>query len=80
MAAVDDLDEVLPEFHLGQGELVKGNSEPCKRLFSHREDVTLINPLSPPARGWEQLAEIIDRAASPAEMASSLAPRSYRNM
>jgi ketosteroid isomerase-like protein len=65
MATVDDLDEVLEEFHLGQGELVKGNPEPCKRLFSQREDVTLNNPLSPPARGWEQVAETIDRAASP---------------
>jgi hypothetical protein len=50
MAAVDDLDEVLERFHLGQGEIAKGNPEPCKRLFSHREDVTLNNPLSPPAR------------------------------
>jgi ketosteroid isomerase-like protein len=65
MAAVDDLDEVLDRFHVGQGELVKGDPEPCKRLFSHREDVTLNNPLSPPARGWEQVAETIDRAASP---------------
>jgi ketosteroid isomerase-like protein len=65
VAAADDLDEVLEKFHLGQGELAKGNPEPCKRLFSHREDVTLNNPLSPPARGWEQVADTIDRAASP---------------
>ncbi len=65
MAAVDDLDEVLERFHLAQGEFAKGNPEPCKRFFSHREDVTLNNPLSPPARGWEQVAETTDRAASP---------------
>jgi hypothetical protein len=53
MAAVDDLDEVLEQFHLAQGEFAKGNPEPCKRFFSHREDVTLNNPLSPPAREWE---------------------------
>ena len=34
-------------------------------LFSHREDVTLANPLSPPAHGWEQVAATIERAASP---------------
>ena len=64
MAAVNDLNEVLERFHLGQGELVKGNPEPCKKLFSHRDDVTLNNPLSPTARGWHQVADTIDRAAS----------------
>jgi ketosteroid isomerase-like protein len=65
MAAVDDLDQVLEQFHLGQGEFAKGNPEPCKRFFSHQEDVTLNNPLSPPARGWKQVAETMDRGASP---------------
>jgi ketosteroid isomerase-like protein len=65
MAAVDDVDELIEQFHLAQGEFAKGNPEPCKRFFSHREDVTLNNPLSPPARGWEQVAETTDRAASP---------------
>jgi ketosteroid isomerase-like protein len=65
MAAVDDIDEVLEQFHLGQGEFAKGNPEPCKRFFSYREDVTLNNPLSPPARGWEQVAATMERGASP---------------
>jgi ketosteroid isomerase-like protein len=64
MAAVDDLDEVIEQFHLAQGEFVNGNPEPVKRLFSHREDVTLANPLSPPAHGWEQVAATMERAAS----------------
>jgi hypothetical protein len=51
MATVDGLDEVLERFHLGQGEFARGNPEPCKRYFSQREDVTLNNPFSPPARG-----------------------------
>ncbi len=65
MTAADDINEVLEQFHLAQGEFAKGNPEPCKRFFSHREDVTLNNPLSPPARGWEQVAATTDRAASP---------------
>ena len=64
MSAVDDLDEVLQQFHLAQGEFVQGNPEPAKKVMSHREDVTLNNPLSPPAYGWEQVAETIERAAS----------------
>jgi ketosteroid isomerase-like protein len=65
MATVDDLDKVLEHFHQGQGEFAKGNPEPCKRFFSHREDVTLNNPLSPPARGWDEVAATMDRGAAP---------------
>jgi hypothetical protein len=64
MAAVDDLDEVLEQFHLAQGELLKGNPEPAKNMCSQREDATLNNPLSPPAHGWEQVAATVERAAS----------------
>jgi ketosteroid isomerase-like protein len=64
MAAVDDVDQLIEQFHLAQGEVVKGNPEPVKRLFSHREDVTLANPFGPPVRGWEKVAEVTERAAS----------------
>ena len=65
MAAVDDVDRLIEQFHLAQGEFVKGNAEPCERLFSQREDVTLNNPLSPPAHGWDEVAETMERAAAP---------------
>ena len=65
MAAVDDVDELIEQFHLAQGEVVKGNPEPVKRLVSYREDVTLANPFGPPVRGWEQVAATTERAASP---------------
>ena len=65
MSAVDDVDKLIEQFHLAQREFVKGNPEPVKRLFCHREDVTLNNPFSPPARGWEQVAATMERAASP---------------
>jgi ketosteroid isomerase-like protein len=64
MSAVDDVDKLIEQFHLAQGEIVKENPEPVKRLFSHREDVTLNNPFVPPVRGWEQVAEVTDRAVS----------------
>jgi hypothetical protein len=35
-----------------------------KKLVSHREEVTLNNPLAPPAHGWEQVDATIERAAS----------------
>ena len=33
MSAVDDVDELIEQFHLEQGEFVKGTPEPCKKLF-----------------------------------------------
>ena len=64
MAALDDLDEVIERCQLALGEFVKGNAEPMQMMFSHRDDVTLNNPIAPPARGWEQVAQTMERAAS----------------
>jgi ketosteroid isomerase-like protein len=64
MAAVADVDQLIEHYHLALGDFLKGNPEPVKKLFSHREDVSLANPLGPPARGWEQVAQTIERAAS----------------
>jgi len=41
MVAEDDVDEVVEQHHLALGEFVKGDREPLKMLYSHREDVTL---------------------------------------
>src|SRR5215210_4599514 len=65
MSAVDDVDQLIEQFHLAQGEFAKGNAEPMNELFSHREDITLANPLGPPVRGWELVAQTMERAASP---------------
>ena len=64
MSAVDDADKVLEQYQLATAEFVKGNPEPYKKMFSHREDVTLANPFFPPVRGWEQVAETLERTAS----------------
>ena len=64
MSAVDGVDELIEQYNLALDEFVKGNPAPVKQLYSHQEDVTLANPLGPPVRGWEQVADTIDRAAS----------------
>ena len=43
---------------------MRGNPEPYKGLFSHREDVTLANPFFPVVRGWDAVAEALERTAS----------------
>ena len=45
MAAVDDLDQVIEQYQRAANEFLKGNPEPHKMMFSHREDATLLNPL-----------------------------------
>ena len=63
MAAVDELDQVIEQCQRALREFVKGNPEPNKEMFSHRDDVTLANPLGPPAHGWDEVAETMERAA-----------------
>jgi ketosteroid isomerase-like protein len=64
MSAVDDVDKLIEHYQLATAEFVRGNPEPYKALFSHREDVTLANPFFPPVRGWEQVAETLELTAS----------------
>src|SRR5215212_6308064 len=64
VAAVDDVDELIEQYYRAQREFVKGNPEPVKNLFSHREDVTLANPYGPPVRGFDEVAKAVEHAAS----------------
>jgi len=64
MAAVDDVDELIEQFHLALGEFMKGNPEPEKMLWSRGDDATLTNPQGSTARGWDEVAEVMERAAS----------------
>jgi ketosteroid isomerase-like protein len=64
MSAVADLDEVVEQYHLALGEIVKGDPEPLKMMYSHREEVALANPFGPPVRGWDEASATMERAAS----------------
>ncbi len=64
MSAVGDLDQAVEQCQQALREFVKGNPEPMQMMFSHQDDVTLANPIAPPARGWEQVAATTERAAS----------------
>jgi ketosteroid isomerase-like protein len=64
-------DHVIEENHRWLGEFIRGNVEPVKQMFSHREDVTLAGPLPtahsgtvPIARGWSQVAATLERAVA----------------
>lgn len=62
---VDDLDQAVEQYQVALGEFMKGDPEPATKVWSHREDVTLANPLvGSPARGWGQVSETMEHAAS----------------
>jgi ketosteroid isomerase-like protein len=63
--AASDLEQVIEEDHRAGNAFVKGDPEGKKRLYSRGDDATLANPLvGVPARGWNQVAEALERAAS----------------
>jgi ketosteroid isomerase-like protein len=64
MATVDDVDELIEQYHLALGELVNGNPEPLKEIYSHRQDVSLANPFFPVVRGWDESARAVEGSAS----------------
>src|SRR5919199_3233098 len=64
VAAVDDFELVVEPYHQALGKIIKGDPEGYKELYSHRDDVTLANPFGPPARGWDEVAKTLERAAT----------------
>jgi ketosteroid isomerase-like protein len=59
-----DFDEFVRQFQQALGRFFDGDPEPCKRLMSHGEDVTLANPFGPIARGWSEVDAAMDRTAA----------------
>ena len=59
-----DLNQFVAQYHSALDEFFRGNPEPAKLLYSHREDASLANPFGPVAVGWSRVAETMERAAS----------------
>ena len=64
MTTVDEVDQLIDRYQQALDDFMKGNPQPVKELFSHKEDVTLANPLGPPAHGWDEVGATIEHAAS----------------
>ena len=64
MTAEEKVDELNEQYQLALDEFLKGNPEPGKQLWSHREDVSLANPYGPPVRGWDEVAKTTEHASS----------------
>jgi len=57
-------EQLLEEYHRAAGELINGDPDVYKSMFSQREDVTLANPFGPVARGRAAVEDRLERAAS----------------
>jgi ketosteroid isomerase-like protein len=64
VTAMEDFDAAIEQYHLAAADFIKGNPEPYKALFSQGDDVTVANPFFPVARGWENVADRMERASS----------------
>jgi hypothetical protein len=58
------LQEAINQYHSAVDEFSRGDPEPAKRIFSHRDDVTLANPWGPAVHGWGQVSEALNFASS----------------
>lgn len=59
-----DLEELLEQYRRAIEAVINGDPTPQERLWSRRDDVTLANPLGPPARGWTEVSNALRRAVS----------------
>lgn len=69
------VDSQLSEFieldHVASRAFINGDPEPKKALFSRGDDVTLANPLGPPALGWPAVSARLEQAAASLKSAST---------
>jgi ketosteroid isomerase-like protein len=59
-----DLNQLRDLYHRSVAAFIQGDPNVQKPLWSPRDDVTLANPLGPPAKGFDQVCEVIDKAAA----------------
>jgi ketosteroid isomerase-like protein len=59
-----ELEEFVEQYHRTLEAVVKGDPSPQESVWSRRDDVTLANPLGPPARGWTEVSTSLRRAVS----------------
>ena len=64
VSLMTELDELRRMYRRAQDAFIRGDAEPQKALWSVRDDITLANPLGPPARGHDPVWAVMDTAAA----------------
>jgi len=60
----EDFDQLIVRARDALDQIAKGNAEGYKKLLSTQDDISLGNPFGGFARGWNEVVERIERAAS----------------
>ena len=58
-----DLNKLRDQYHQSVAAFIQGDPDVQKPLWSRRDDVTLANPLGLPAKGFDAVCQVMDRAA-----------------
>ena len=58
-----DLNKLRDQYHQSVAAFIQGDPDVQKPLWSRRDDVTLANPLGTPAKGFDAVCQVMDRAA-----------------
>lgn len=64
MTTAAGFDQAIEASHRALDEIARGSPDAFFDLYSRRDDATLANPYGPPARGWTQIEQAGQRAAS----------------
>jgi hypothetical protein len=54
-----DLNELRDQYHQSVAAFIQGDPDVQKPLWSRRDDVTLANPLGPPAKGFDVNGQVV---------------------
>ena len=61
---ITDFEELIIQARDALDQITKGNADGYKALYSRKEDITLGNPFGGFGRGWDEVVEQLERAAS----------------
>jgi ketosteroid isomerase-like protein len=61
---MSDLNDLREQYRRSLEAFIRGDPEPQKGLWSRRDDITLANPLGPPAKGYDRVCAVMDIAAA----------------
>lgn len=59
-----DLNQLREQYHRSVEAFIRGDPDAQKPLWSSRDDVTLANPLGPPAKGLDGVYHVMDTASA----------------
>jgi len=59
-----EIQKVIDQYHIAADQFSRGDPEPVKLLYSHKEDVSLINPFGQVEVGWDKVSAALDFASS----------------